>query len=125
MWVPTIGKWNDDENYDLKEPLWRGLLELASHQGDVKRLQQVLVWFGKMNMYGDYYRIILIGCFLEMAGVSIEELVGTSYLSIIAEMTRDANTIEECAIHLLKKQNVDEEFIDEFKMQFVEKNDEV
>jgi len=125
MWEPTIGKWNDDENYDLKEPLWSKLLKLASHHGDIKKLQQILSWFGKMNMYGDYYWIVLIGCFLEKAGVSIEEHVGTSFLSVISEMIRDADAIDECAIRLLKKQNVDEEFIDEFRMQFAEKNDEV
>ena len=125
MWEPTIGKWNDDENYDLKEPLWRRLLVLASQHGDIEKLQRVLLWFSQKNMHGDYYRIVLIGCFLANAGVSIEEYVGASFLSAITEMTRDANTIDKCAIHLLEEQNVDEEFIEEFRVQFAVNCDEV
>ena len=120
MWKPTVGKWNDDDNYDMKEPLWRNLLELAAHHGDIKKLQQIISWFNKQNMYGDYYKIVLIGCFLKQEEVGIEEYISEPFLSVITEITTDADAIEECAVCLLKKHNVAEEFIDEFRMQFIE-----
>ena len=120
MWEPTIGKWYEDENYDIKEPLFRKLLELTSHHGHIKKLQQIISWFSKRNMYGDYYRIVLIGCFLKQKGVCLEEYISEPFLSVIAEIAAEADTIEECAVCLLKKQNVDEEFIDEFGTQFIE-----
>jgi len=124
MWEPTIGKWYDDENYDIKEPLSRSLLDLASHHGYVKKLQQILFWFNKRNMYGDYYKIVMIGCFLKQKGVGLEEYIREPFLSVIAEIVAEADSIEECAICLLNKQKVDEEFIDEFRIKFIENNKE-
>jgi len=124
MWEPTIGKWYEDENYDRKEPLFRNLLGVASHHGHINRLQQILSWFNKQNMHGDYYKIILIGCFLKQKGVGLQEYISEPFLSVITEITARADGIEECAVCLLKKHNVDEEFIDEFETQFIERNQE-
>lgn len=120
-WQPNVGKWYD-EDYDIKEPLWRKLLEVASQYGDIKKLQQILSWFNKKNMHGDSYKIILIGCFLKQFGFNFDEYIDEHSLSVIAEMTTDPDTIENCAMNLLKKENVAEEFIDEFKTQFAERN---
>lgn len=79
-----------------------------------------MVW--TKNKHGDYYKILLIGCFLYAAGVNLEEYVDTMMLSDIVELAEKGNTIEACAINLLKKEHVDEEFIDEFRMQFTKKN---
>ena len=48
----------------------------------------------------------------------MEEYVGPPYLSVIAEITMDADSIEECAACMLKKQKLNEELIDEFRTQF-------
>ena len=61
-WEPTVGKWFDDENYEMQKPLWQRLLTLLSQHGNEKRLLEILSWFGEKNMYGDYYKIRLIGC---------------------------------------------------------------
>lgn len=55
----------------------------------------------------------------------MEEYIGTYYLSVIAEIAGEGDSITECAIHLLKKENADEEFIDEFRAQFAEKRSAV
>ena len=120
-WQPNMSRWYD-ENYDIKEPLWRTLLELASHHGDTKKLQQILSWFNKRNMHGDYYKVVLIGSFLKKEGVSLDEHIGTPSLSVIADITKAGNTIDEYAINLLKREHVDEEFIEEFRTQFAEQN---
>ena len=121
-WEPTVGKWFDDENYEMQKPLWQRLLTLSSQHGNEKRLLEILSWFGEKNMYGDHYKIRLIGCFLYKAGVDLEKHIGAEDLAAIAEIANAGNTIDECAMYLLKKENVDEEFIDEFRMQFAEKN---
>ena len=73
-------------------------------------------------MYGDYYKIRLIGCFLYKAGVNLEEHIRAEELAAIAQIAKESKTIEDCAIRLLKKEKADKEFIDEFQMQFAEKN---
>lgn len=120
MWEPAMGKWHDDENYDIKDPLWRELLELASHHGSTKRLRQVLTWFYKKNMHGDYYKILLIGCVLKKAGVRLDEYIGASYLALIDEMTGVGDTIDKYAVHLLKKEHAEEEVVEEFTAQFAQ-----
>ena len=121
-WEPTVGKWFDDENYEMQKPLWQRLLMLSSQYGNEKRLREILSWFARKNMYGDYYKVRLIGCFLYKVGVDLEEHVSADELAAIAEIAKEGKTIDECAIDLLKKEKVDEEFIDEFKIQFAEKN---
>ena len=121
-WEPTVGKWFDDENYQMKEPLWQRLLKLSSQYENEKRLREILSWFAGKNMYGDYYKIRLIGCFLYNAGVDLEEHVRAEELAAIAQIAKESKTIEDCAIRLLKKEKADKEFIDEFQMQFAEKN---
>lgn len=120
-WEPTIGKWYDDENYDMKEPLWLELLALSARYGDHKRLREILSWFGGKNIYGDDVRILLIGCFLYQAGADLEEWVSKSMLSEITELAKAGDTLAACAAILLEKKNVDEEFIDQFHMQFADK----
>ena len=124
MWEPTIGKWYEDEEYNIKVPLLHDLLKVASHHGDIKKLQQIISWFNKQNMHGDYYYAVLIGCFLKQKGVGLEGYISKPFLSDISEIAAQADTVEECAVCLLKKQNTDEEFIDEFEKQFIEKNQE-
>ena len=121
-WEPTVGKWFDDENYEMKEPLWQRLLTLSSRYENEKRLREILSWFGMKNMYGDYYKVRLIGCFLYKNGVDFEEHVSADELAAIVEIANESDNINECAIYLLKKEKVDEEFIDEFIIQFAEKN---
>ncbi len=50
-WEPTVGKWFDDENYEMQKPLWQRLLTLSSQYGNEKRLLEILSWFaGKICM---------------------------------------------------------------------------
>lgn len=121
-WEPTVGKWFDDENYEMKEPLWQRLLTLSSQYENEKRLREILSWFGMKNMYGDYYKVRLIGCFLYKVGVNLEEHVSANELAAIVEIAKEGKNMDECAIYLLKKEKVDEEFIYDFKMRFAEKN---
>lgn len=125
QWQPNVGKWYDDENYDIKEPLWKRMLNLSAQHTDRKRLIEILSWFSQKNMYGDDYKLRLIGCFLLTKGVNLEEHVSETILSDIVALAGSAKTIDECALNLLNKANAPEEFIDEFRMQFAEKNDEV
>jgi len=118
-WEPTKAKWYD-ENYEIKEPLWQRLLNLSSQYENEKRLREILSWFGVKNMYGDYYKVRLIGCFLHKNGVDFEEYLSESELAAINEITNESETIDECAVYLLKKEEVDEELINEFKTQFAE-----
>jgi len=48
---------------------------------------------------------------------TIGRLFGTSSKH---EITNESETIDECAVYLLKKEEVDEELINEFKTQFAE-----
>ena len=121
-WEPNVGKWFDDENYEMKEPLWQRLLRISSQYENEKRLREILSWFGMKNMYGDYYKVLLLGCFLYKVGVNLEEYISANELADIVEIAKEGKTIDECAIHLLKKEKVDDEFIDEFQIQFAEKN---
>ena len=61
-------------------------------------------------MSGDHYKILLIGCFLKKACASLEDHLGESLLSLVTELDGEGATIAECAMHLLKKENVNEEF---------------
>ncbi len=117
-WEPTLGKWFDDENYAVQKPLWKRLLNLSSQYENRQRLLEILSWFGGKNMHGDSYKIRLIGCFLHQAGVDLEGHIRADDLAAIAELARESKTIDECALRLLKQENIDEEFIDEFKTQF-------
>ncbi len=119
VWEPVIGKWNDD-NYHLKEPLWRRLLKTASTMDDVDQLLHILSWFCSKNMHGDYYKIVLIGCFLKNAGINIEDSVDEYSLLVISEITKKGISMEDYSIELMKRDNVNEEFIDEFKALFAD-----
>ena len=121
-WEPTVGKWFDDEKYEMKAPLWQRLLALSAQYENEKRLREILSWFGRKNMHGDYYKVRLTGCFLYKAGVDLEEHVSAGELAAIAEIANESETIDECAVCLLKREKADEAFIDEFKKQFAEKN---
>lgn len=120
-WEPNVGKWYDDNNYDIKKPLWKKLLDLSIQYGDTRRLKEILVWFDRKNMHGDYYKIFLISCFLHTAGVDLEEYIDTMLLSDIVNLAEKGNTMDACAINLLKREDVPEEYLEEFRTQFTEK----
>lgn len=114
-WEPTIGKWNDEENYVMKKPLWEQLLSLARSQPDVRDLLEVLTWFGRWNMHGSYYKERLTGCFLHLAGVDLSGHLGAALLSEITQIAEAGGTLRGCAIRILEQAGADEEIIDDFR----------
>lgn len=116
---PTIGKWNDEENYEIKEPLWRSMLKIASKQGDITKLQDILLWLHNKNMQGDTIRMSIIGYYLCELGVDLEKELKFSkeMVSDLIHFSKQFETIEACVIYMMKKYNIHEEIIEEFKNQ--------
>ena len=120
MWEPTIGKWNDEDNYVVYEPLWKRMLIFASQFEGVKELQKILVWFNSKNICSNYYKECIIGCFLYARGVDLSEnfpLV-SSILDSIA-IAEKSETIGECVLHVMRNANINKKTIDEFKAIFL------
>lgn len=118
-WEPTIGRWYDEDSYDIKDPLWKRMLIFASQFGEVKDLQKILSWFNSKNLCGDYYKECIIGCFLYTRGVNLTEKFPPvpSILDSIA-IAEKSETVNECVLHVMKKANINKEIIDEFKNIF-------
>ena len=83
-WKSTNGKWNDEDNYVMKEPLWRSMLKIADKHSDIKELQEILLWLHNKNMQGDSIRIQVIGYYLCKLNVDLEK-----ELAFSKEMTTD------------------------------------
>ena len=119
-WEPTIGKWNDQDNYDIKDPLWKRMLIFAAQFEEVKELQKILCWFNSKNMCGDYYKECIIGCFLYIRGVDLSEnfpLV-SGVLDSIA-IAEKSETLGECVLQIMREANTHKETIDAFKALFL------
>lgn len=113
----NMTKWNDEENYIIKEPLWKSMLKIADKHGDITELQEILLWLHHRNIQGDDVRIRIIGYYLYTLNIDFEK-----DLNISKEMTIDMinfykqfTTIDECVIYMMKKYNIHEEIIEEFK----------
>ncbi|MBE5758929.1 MAG: hypothetical protein E7332_02735 [Clostridiales bacterium] len=118
-WEPSIGKWNDDENYDLKEPTWQKLLHFASGQAEIRKLQDVLIWLNDRNMHDYYKKTLIIGCFLTKTGIDLHGQLGQESLAEITKLAASAETWEKCTVSLLKKEQIADEFICDFKDNFI------
>lgn len=117
-WEPTIGKWNDEENYVMIKPLWEQLLSLARPLPGARELLEVLTWFGRRNLHGDYYRERLTGCFLRLAGVDLRVHMGAELRAEIHRLTETGGTLRGCAVCLLEHAGIDGEIIDDFRAAF-------
>ena len=71
-WKPTIGKWNDEKDYQMKEPLWKSMLKVAAKHSDITELQELLLWLHNKNMQGDSFRMGIIGYHLCKIEVDLE-----------------------------------------------------
>lgn len=119
VFKPTIGKWNDLENYDIDEPNWRQVLELADryrHTDDVRKIMQ---WITDRKIEINY-RLCCIASYglLNITGFNKQELtdiIFERHADEVAELTKMSSSLEEYAVNVLKKTNVPDEIIQEFK----------
>lgn len=56
-WKPTIGKWNDSENYDMKPPTWKRALCFAEEQ--YKNAEAVIQLKDKIMSFIEYVRNVM------------------------------------------------------------------
>ncbi len=73
---PTIGKWNDLENYDIEEPDWRQVLELADRYRDAGDVRKIMSWIVERRIENDY-RLNYIASYglYNIAGFNKQELI--------------------------------------------------
>lgn len=116
-WKPMIDKWNDEEQYDVKEPLWRRMLKVAMNYGDITELQATLLWLHHKNMQGDSFKMSLIGYHLCNLGVDLEKEMAFSKQESteMLHFAKQFESLDECAIYMMRKYHISEEIIDEFK----------
>ncbi|MBQ8510879.1 MAG: hypothetical protein IJ493_13340 [Clostridia bacterium] len=118
-WKPTIGKWDDEDHYDMKEPLWRTMLNYASKFEEVKDVQQTIRWLNSKNLYNDLIRIYTIGYVLHKKNVDIKKEFNLSdkTISKINDFSQRSNNISEYTILVMKECNVSDEIIAEFEIK--------
>ena len=116
-WKSTISKWDDEENYEIKEPLWKQMLRVAAKHGDITSLQETLLWLHNKNMTGDSIRIKIIGYYLCQLHVDLEKELSFSKQEVIdiINFSNQFETIDECTVYVMKELNIAKELIDEYK----------
>lgn len=117
-WEPTIGKWADEENYVIKEPAWLQMLNASARYGGSRTLREILSWFGGKNLHGDHHWTLLTGCFLYLEGEDPRQWVGPRTRADILSLADGCGTIGACALRLLQREGIHEEFVEEFQEQF-------
>lgn len=116
-WEPTIGKWYDEDNYVIKEPLWKEMLNFAAKHSNVKDIQQVIIWLNNKNLSGDDIKIYVIGYALSNAGIDLKkEYPGLDYMtSKIIHYSQISNNLTEYVALVMKDFHVSDEIIAEFE----------
>ncbi len=96
-WTPTIGKWNDTDNYDISEPNWKKLVSFANERYEdagtyleykeglvlkkipfVNFTQNVLSIMGnELNVRSDFdWELCILGRLVAQTGISLDEFGG-------------------------------------------------
>lgn len=102
-WKPTIGKWNDEDNYNMMEPTWRRMLNAAFEYPEVKEVQTVLSQLGRRNLTGDDIRMYVIGYLLNQKNVDLEIYLSDKMISkILVFSSQSQNIYEYTALALIE-----------------------
>lgn len=114
-WKPTIGKWNDEDNYDIKESLWRRMLNVASKYEEVKDVQEMLHRLSSRNLYGDRIRMYIIGYVLYQKNENLKEYLSDEMISNIHDFSAQSKSIFDYTVFVMKECHVSAAVIDEFR----------
>ena len=113
-WKPTIGKWYDEENYNIVEPAWRRMLDVASEYKEVNTVQTVLVQLGNRNIKSFDIRMYVIGYLLHQKDVELKNYMPDSMISNIRSFTSQSQNIYDYTALVLKECHVSDAVIEEF-----------
>ncbi|MDD3186298.1 MAG: hypothetical protein PHD70_07550 [Anaerostipes sp.] len=118
-WKPTIGKWNDSKNYDIDEPTWRQVLNLARKYRDVSDVIEVLTWIynrGIENCAWNEY-IAAYGLIGETPCTEDElcDIIFSRGTAKVIEFTKNSSDLEEYAENVFRSTELPEAIISEFR----------
>ena len=113
-WKPTIGKWYDEENYNIVEPTWRRMLDVASEYQEVNTVQTVLVQLRNRNITSFDIRMYVIGYLLYQKDVDLSNYMQDSMISNIRSFSSQSQNIYEYTALVLKECHVSDAVIEEF-----------
>lgn len=114
-WKPTVGKWNDTENYDIQTPIWRRMLNSISEYEDSKEVMKILILLGGWNLTGDEIRMYIIGYVINQKGLNLSEFVSEETIQKIQDYSIHSKNIKEYTKKILKECHVSNAVIDEIK----------
>ena len=116
-WEPTIGRW-DDGSYDIKEPLWRQVLNRSVQYRSVDDVQKMIVHLNRWNLHGYTILIPIAGCrpreTCESLPEELGDLVSADMLSDMLRFARERTTLAEYTARVLRSNRVSDAIIEEF-----------
>lgn len=120
-WKPTIGKWHDEDNYNMIKPTWRQMLDAVSEYEEAKEVQTVLRQLGHRNLTGDDIRMYVIGYLLNQTDISLKKYIPDSMIAKIHSFSSQSQNIYDYTALVLKECHISdaviEEIIDEFQVK--------
>lgn len=114
-WKPTLGKWNDNENYDIQIPIWRRMLNSISKYEDSKDVQKILILLESWNLTGDEIRMYVIGYVINKKGLNLSEFISEEMIQKIQDCSIHSKNIKQYTKKILKECHVSNAVIDEIK----------
>lgn len=118
-WKPTIGKWNDYENYDIDEPTWRQVLNLARKYRDVSDVIEVLTWINNRGIENDAWNeyISAYGLIGKTACTEDElsDILFSGGTAAVIEFTKNSSDLDEYAENVFRSTELPEAIISEFR----------
>lgn len=118
-WKPTIGKWNDEENYNIVKPAWRRMLDVASEYSEAEEVQTILRQLGHRNLTGDDIRMYVIGYLLYQKDVDLKNYMPDSMIATIHAFSSQSQNIYDYTALVLKECHVSNAMVQCFSQQDV------
>ncbi len=116
-WEPTIGKWDDIENFDIQTPIWRRMLNTIAEYDDFKNVFMILKVLGNWNITGDEIRQYVIGYAMVQKELDLKLFVSEDMIRKINYYSSKSSNIHEYTKRVLKECHVSEAVIDEMEFE--------